>query len=183
MGSSDDKPLMEINPPDRDKNGRFARGHRQLGHRRKGVPNQLPHDVKLLIHNAMTNLGADGNGKDGEAGFVERIGRDSPEVLFAGALKTMRPGDEATTSEGLCVTTVVPVVIPRGCFLTAEQAAMLARIEPLDDADAGFDANKFLDDFAAVSPKAEVIDLEAAAPEPEPDPLVPGAKVYRFPRD
>ena len=145
----------------RDQKGRFAKGHAKL----KG--SGRPEGAVTVITKTLRERIIDGFEEDGGVvNFVKELKKEFPPAA-AGLLARMIPPapEENAAGDGLCVNTIVPVVIPTGCFLTAEQAAFLARIEPLDDA-ANFDANKFLADFAAVSPEAPVIDLEVAAPEP-----------------
>ncbi len=56
-------------------NGRFRKGHKKIGGRKKGTPNQSTSDIKEAALAAFTELGADGHGKDGLKGYFKRIGR------------------------------------------------------------------------------------------------------------
>lgn len=56
-------------------NGRFRKGHKKIGGRKKGTPNQSTSDIKEAALAAFTELGADGHGKDGLQGYFKRIGR------------------------------------------------------------------------------------------------------------
>jgi hypothetical protein len=69
-------------------NGRFEKGHRKVGGRRKGTPNVFSRDLKQAIVNALTKIGRDGNGTDGLQGFIERAARKDVKhgVLLAARL-------------------------------------------------------------------------------------------------
>jgi hypothetical protein len=56
-------------------NGRFQKGHRKIGGRRKGARNVVSRGVTEAIINALTNIGLDGKGTDGLQGFIERAAR------------------------------------------------------------------------------------------------------------
>ena len=56
--------------------GRYRKGHKKNGGRKKGTPNRLTAEIKEMIIQAFTELGADGHGKEGLKGFIKRIGRE-----------------------------------------------------------------------------------------------------------
>lgn len=52
-------------PPVRNRNGTFAKGHKQLGHRGMGKVNKLTADIKSgMMHSAIAH-GRDGHGAGG----------------------------------------------------------------------------------------------------------------------
>ncbi len=56
--------------------GRYRKGHKKSGGRQKGTPNRLTAQIKEMIIEAFSELGADGCGKEGLKGFIKRIGRE-----------------------------------------------------------------------------------------------------------
>jgi hypothetical protein len=54
--------------------GRYHKGHKKTGGRKKGTPNRLPGEIREAIIAAFTELGADGRGKEGFKGFIKKIG-------------------------------------------------------------------------------------------------------------
>jgi hypothetical protein len=53
--------------------GRYRKGHKKTGGRKKGTPNRLPGEIREAIIAAFTELGADGRGKEGLR-LLERAG-------------------------------------------------------------------------------------------------------------
>jgi hypothetical protein len=107
-------------------NGRFKKGHRQLGHRRKGTPNKLTRTVKEAMDLAAQALG----GAEGSAGVFVKAGKKDI-VAFAQMLSRTIPLEvkAETTSVGPPIV-VQMISVPAGCFLTKEQAQALYFGEP-----------------------------------------------------
>ena len=112
--------------------GRFQKGH--PGYRRKGTPNKFTKDVKQWLLEAAMNIGLDGQGKNGGAGFSESVGRRNPEALLAALTKLLPKNDEdiASTTNNIGVVNIVAV--PADRYLSAEdiQKLMPPEAEPVE---------------------------------------------------
>jgi hypothetical protein len=70
--------------------GRYRKGHKKFGGRKKGVQNVLSGELKEAIIIAAVRLGADGNGKDGLEGYLMMLARDEPKT-FGMLLRAVLP--------------------------------------------------------------------------------------------
>jgi hypothetical protein len=66
-------------PPLRQAKGRFAPGHKQIGHRKKGAGNKYNLDIREALIGAATQIG--GGGKHGLHNFFVEIGTTHPRTL------------------------------------------------------------------------------------------------------
>jgi hypothetical protein len=96
--------------------GRFEKGHKKSGGRRKGVPNAMTRELREAILNAATKLGEDGKGRDGLEGYVMMLARKERKI-FASLLRAVLPM-QVTTS----INTLVNVE-----YTSLEQATEEAR--------------------------------------------------------
>ena len=86
-------------------------------------------DVKEWLLAAAMNIGFDGKGKNGGAGFSERVGRKNPEALLA-ALTKLLPKDDVEIPT-VNVQTVNIVSVEPGRFLTREQILAIEHREEM----------------------------------------------------
>jgi hypothetical protein len=80
--------------------GRYRKGHKKVGGRKKGVSNLLTREMKEAIINAAIRLGADGNGKDGLEGYLMMLGREEKKTfgMLLRAVLPMQVNASVTTS-------------------------------------------------------------------------------------
>lgn len=113
----------------RDGNGRFTKGNPgppPEKRRKKGQPNKINRDIKEWLLAAAEAIGVDGKGKNGGQGFCEKVGREKAEALLAALVKLLPPTkDEAAVAAA--PVTVHVMAMPRGQYLTAEQAAQILK--------------------------------------------------------
>jgi hypothetical protein len=59
--------------------GTFKKGHKKLGGRQKGTPNQVNQDLIDRIVQAAEQVGSDGKGKNGVDGYLQMLaGKKGP---------------------------------------------------------------------------------------------------------
>jgi hypothetical protein len=70
--------------------GRFAKGHKKVGGRKKGVRNVVTRDIREAIVNAAIRHGEDGEGKGGLEGYLFTLAREDKRA-FGGLLRAVMP--------------------------------------------------------------------------------------------
>jgi hypothetical protein len=70
--------------------GRYRKGHKKFGGRKKGVQNVLTRELKEAIINAAVRLGADGKGEGGLEGYLMMLGREEKRT-FGMLLRAVLP--------------------------------------------------------------------------------------------
>jgi hypothetical protein len=123
---------------------RFQKRHPKKGGRKKGVPNHMTREVRQLIREAAERVGGDGNGKDGELGYLMMLAKTEKTIF------------------GVLFRAIVPTTINANLkidhpYLTAEQALaeLKARGLPLETLD-----------------RLRFIDIDQTEPNPYDDPVI-----------
>src|SRR4051812_32499483 len=101
--------------------GRFVKGARPGPGRPRGAKNVLGASIKELMISAAERLGD--NGKGGVGGFIERIGRENPELLAAALIRSSVPAaapEPAPETDFGPITFVVMPVVRGGCCVLDE---------------------------------------------------------------
>ena len=109
-------------PPVRNRNGTFAKGHKQLGHRGMGKVNKLTADIKSgMMHSAIAH-GRDGHGAGGLDGFCEWLLKNDLRAwcgIFGRLVPLQVHGDVVHHGAPLQVNVIT---IPRGRHFTVDEA-------------------------------------------------------------
>jgi hypothetical protein len=111
----------------RDQRGRFAKGHQKLegAGRPKGSANVVTRTLRQQVIDGLADI----------ATFVSELKQNNP-VAAAALLARLLPPNDAPEN-GDRVTQIEVVRMPRGKFLTQEEANALARREPLEPVEDG----------------------------------------------
>jgi hypothetical protein len=117
-------------PPTHLPNGKFAPGHRQLGHRRKGQCSNFTVDTRSNIKSAAERHGSDGQGTGGEQGFLDFLIRERPSDfvdLFKRTIPPAKDDDPANGSGAAPVFYICP--IQSGHFVSTDGAELITEAE------------------------------------------------------
>ena len=108
----------------RDARGQLANGHAPIpgGHRPKGAVNII---TRSLREKVMDGFGEE----DGVTEFVKELKKEYPPAAAGLLARMMPPAEAGDASTGVFVTQINKVIIPRGMWLTAEQARELANTD------------------------------------------------------
>jgi hypothetical protein len=121
-----------IDSEDRDENGRFVIGHRQLAPSRAGKPNKITKALRERVLDGFNDPN-DPNG-DGITTFVTELKRDFPPAA-AGLLARIMPPHAEETPTIEYTRDILIVSVPSGLFFTKEAAADDYKFEMVDTAD------------------------------------------------
>jgi hypothetical protein len=147
---------------DRNRRGQFVKGNPgppPEAKRKKGQQNLIPRTAKEALQRAVEAIGADGQGRGGAPGFLERGGRDDPSFLAAAYIRAcVPPAKDPEPGAGEAVSVTINIAsIPAGQFLVDNEKYRLVNAA----------SARLLAEFGPDGQPLPVIE------RPEPDPPAP----------
>jgi hypothetical protein len=64
------------------RSGSFKPGHKPIGRREKGTPNNTPRATKQTLLDVASHVGSDGNGTDGLVGYFKWLAKCHPKIFL-----------------------------------------------------------------------------------------------------